>query len=112
MEDGPLARFSPKDCCEKYGVLTQTPDDFLVDQYHLHLQLVLDKLDDQATGISQNRVRNRKLESLRAQVLQAGGGTRDVNDSAQTWHNRQRNANQFRQATPVESRCVGVRGFV
>ncbi len=48
-------RHFPKDCCEKYGVLCQTPDDFLIDQYHLHPQLLLDKLDDQAAGISQNR---------------------------------------------------------
>jgi len=49
-----IRRF-PKDCCGKYGVRRQTPDDFLIDQYHLHPQLVLDKLDDQAAGISQNR---------------------------------------------------------
>lgn len=48
-------RHFPKNCCEKYGVRCQTPDDFLIDQYHLHPQLVLDKLDDQAAGISQNR---------------------------------------------------------
>jgi predicted nucleic acid-binding protein len=48
-------RHFPKDCCEKYGVLCQTPDDFLIDQYHHYSQLVLDKLDDQAAGISQNR---------------------------------------------------------
>jgi predicted nucleic acid-binding protein len=48
-------RHFPKDCCQKYGVLCQTPEDFLIDQYHLHPQLVLDKLDDQAAGISQNR---------------------------------------------------------
>jgi len=48
-------RHFPKDCCQKYGVLCQKPDDFLVDQYHLNPQLVLDKLDDQAAGISQNR---------------------------------------------------------
>ncbi len=48
-------RHFPKDCCEKYGLRCQTPDDFLVDQYHLHPQLVLDKLDDQAAGISRNR---------------------------------------------------------
>ena len=48
-------RHFPKDCCEKYGVLCQTPDNFLIDQYYLHPQLVLDKLDDQAAGISQNR---------------------------------------------------------
>jgi predicted nucleic acid-binding protein len=48
-------RHFPKDCCEKYGVLCQTPDDFLIDQYRLHPQLVLDKLDDQAAGIGQKR---------------------------------------------------------
>jgi predicted nucleic acid-binding protein len=48
-------RHFPKDCCEKYGVVCQTPDDFLIDQYHLHPHAVLDKLDDQAAGISQNR---------------------------------------------------------
>jgi predicted nucleic acid-binding protein len=48
-------RHFPKDRCEKYGVLCLTPDDFLIDQYHLHSQLVLDKLDDQAAGISQHR---------------------------------------------------------
>jgi predicted nucleic acid-binding protein len=48
-------RHFPKECCEKYGVVCQKPDDFLIDQYHLHAQLVLDKLDDQAAGISQNR---------------------------------------------------------
>jgi hypothetical protein len=48
-------RHFPKDCCEKYGVLCQTPEDFLIDQYRLHRQLVLDKLDDQAAGICQNR---------------------------------------------------------
>jgi predicted nucleic acid-binding protein len=48
-------RHFPKDCCEKYGVLCQTPEDFLIDQYRLHSQLVLDKLDDQAAGIGQKR---------------------------------------------------------
>jgi predicted nucleic acid-binding protein len=59
-------RHFPKDCCEKYGVLRQTPDDFLIDQYHLHPQLVLDKLDDQAAGISQNR--ELVVASLKASV--------------------------------------------
>jgi len=48
-------RHFPKDCCEKYGVLCQTPDDFLINQCHLQPQQVLDKLDDQAAGIGQNR---------------------------------------------------------
>jgi predicted nucleic acid-binding protein len=45
----------PNDCLEKYGVLCQTADDFLVHQFHLCPQLVLDKLDDQGAGISHNR---------------------------------------------------------
>jgi predicted nucleic acid-binding protein len=45
----------PKECIEKFGVLCQTADDFLIHQYHLCPQLVLDKLDDQAAGISQHR---------------------------------------------------------
>jgi predicted nucleic acid-binding protein len=48
-------RHFPKDCCQKYGVFCQTPEDFVIDQYHLQPQLVLDKLDDQASGIPQNR---------------------------------------------------------
>ena len=45
----------PKACLEKFGVLCQTADDFLIHQYHLCPQLLLDKLDDQAAGISQTR---------------------------------------------------------
>ena len=45
----------PKDCLEKYGVLCQTADDFLIHQYHLCPQLILDKLDDQGAGISRDR---------------------------------------------------------
>ncbi|HTA22848.1 MAG TPA: PIN domain-containing protein [Terriglobales bacterium] len=48
-------RHFPKECLDKYGVLCQTADDFLVHQYHLCEQLVLDKLDDQGAGISQDR---------------------------------------------------------
>jgi predicted nucleic acid-binding protein len=59
-------RHFPKDCCQKYGVRCQTPDDFMIDQYHLNSQLVLDKLDDQAAGISQNR--EFVVASLRASV--------------------------------------------
>lgn len=45
----------PKTCLEKFGVLCQTADDFLVHLYHLSPQVILDKLDDQGAGISQNR---------------------------------------------------------
>ena len=59
-------RHFSKDCCEKYGVLCQTPDDFLIDHYRLQPQQVLDKLDDQAVGISQSR--GFVVASLRAAV--------------------------------------------
>ncbi len=45
----------PKPCLENFGVLCQTADDFLIHQYHLSPQLILDKLDDQGAGISQDR---------------------------------------------------------
>ena len=45
----------PKDCLEEYGVLCQTADDFLIHQFYLCQQVVLDKLDDQAAGISRDR---------------------------------------------------------
>jgi predicted nucleic acid-binding protein len=45
----------PKECLESFGVLCQNADDFLVHQYHLCPQLVLDKLDDQGIGIGQDR---------------------------------------------------------
>ena len=48
-------RHFPADCLEKFGVLAQTADDFLIHQYHLGPQLILDKIDDQAAGISQDR---------------------------------------------------------
>ena len=45
----------PKDCLDEYGVLCQTADDFLMHQFHLGGQLMLDKLDDQGAGISRDR---------------------------------------------------------
>ncbi len=45
----------PKECFDKFGVLCQTADDFLIHQYHLCPQLLVDKIDDQAAGISQSR---------------------------------------------------------
>ncbi len=48
-------RHFPKECLDKYGVLCQTADDFLIHQYHLCEQMILDKLDDQGAGISQDR---------------------------------------------------------
>ena len=45
----------PKNCLEKFGVVCETADDFLTRQFQLSPQLLLDKLDDQAAGISQDR---------------------------------------------------------
>jgi hypothetical protein len=45
----------PKECLDKFGVICQSADEFLVDQYHLAWPLILDKLDDQAAAISQTR---------------------------------------------------------
>jgi predicted nucleic acid-binding protein len=45
----------PAECLNKFRVLCQTADEFLVDQYHLSWELTLDKLDAQATGIGQDR---------------------------------------------------------
>jgi hypothetical protein len=45
----------PKDYLDEYGILCHNADDFLIHQYHLGGQLVLDKLDDQAAGITKSR---------------------------------------------------------
>ena len=45
----------PEACIEQYGLLCQTPDDFLVHQFHLNPPLVADKLDQQAAVIRQTR---------------------------------------------------------
>ena len=45
----------PQDCLEQYGVLCQTADDFLIHQYHLRPQMVMDKIDDQGAGILRDR---------------------------------------------------------
>jgi predicted nucleic acid-binding protein len=45
----------PKDCMEEYGILCHTADEFLLHQFHLCQQIVLDKLEDQAAGISKDR---------------------------------------------------------
>lgn len=46
----------PPECLEEYGLLCQTPDDFLVHQYHLNPPLVVEKLDQQAAVIRQTRL--------------------------------------------------------
>lgn len=46
----------PPEPLEKYGVLCQTPDDFLIHQYYLWPEEVLEKLDEQAADIRLERV--------------------------------------------------------
>ncbi len=46
----------PRECLDEYGLLCQTPDEFLVHQFHLNPPLVLEKLDQQAVAISRQRV--------------------------------------------------------
>jgi len=45
----------PADCLAKFQVLRQTADEFLIHQYHLSWEIVLEKLDNQAIGIGQSR---------------------------------------------------------
>lgn len=45
----------PAECLSKYDILCQSPDEFLVHQYHLNPEVVLEKLDAQATGIREQR---------------------------------------------------------
>lgn len=46
----------PRECLEKYGILCQSPDDFLIHQYHLARERVLDQLDYQAANNKQERI--------------------------------------------------------
>jgi predicted nucleic acid-binding protein len=48
-------RHFPKPCVEKFQVRCLSPDDFLIEQFRLFPELILDKLDDQAIGIAQDR---------------------------------------------------------
>jgi hypothetical protein len=45
----------PKDYLAQFDILCQSPDDFLIHQFHLNPYLVLEKLDEQALNIRQER---------------------------------------------------------
>ncbi|HEX5434343.1 MAG TPA: PIN domain-containing protein [Candidatus Angelobacter sp.] len=45
----------PPECLEEFGVLCQTPDEFLGHQFHLNPSLILEKLDQQAAAIAKAR---------------------------------------------------------
>jgi predicted nucleic acid-binding protein len=53
----------PEECLAQYDLLRQTPDDFLLHQFHLDPSLILEKLDAQASALS--REREYILERLR-----------------------------------------------
>jgi PIN domain len=58
----------PPECLAQYDIERMSPDDFLVHQYHLNPENVLDKIDAQATAIRETRktVVNRFRERLQA----------------------------------------------
>lgn len=45
----------PEECLAAWDLVRQAPDDFLVHQYHLNPGLVLEKLDNQAAAIGEER---------------------------------------------------------
>jgi hypothetical protein len=49
------ARDFPEECLQQYDVYRQSPDEFLVHQFHLSPELVLEKIDAQAIAIRQTR---------------------------------------------------------
>jgi predicted nucleic acid-binding protein len=48
-------RHFPVDCLDQYGIDCQTPDEFLVHQFHLDPEQILDKLDGQSSNIGKDR---------------------------------------------------------
>ena len=50
------AKHFPSDAIEPYGLVCQTPDDFLVQQFRLAPELVLEKLDVQGAAIGEGRL--------------------------------------------------------
>lgn len=45
----------PEKCLEEYGILCQTPDDFLVNQFWIDPSLVIEKLEQQTALIRETR---------------------------------------------------------
>jgi len=54
----------PEECLAQYNVLCHTPDDFLVHQFHLSAEQVLEKLDAQAAAL--HKERPHVIEKLKA----------------------------------------------
>jgi predicted nucleic acid-binding protein len=45
----------PEQCIEEYGLLCQSPDEFLINQFHLDPPILLEKLDQQAAARNKSR---------------------------------------------------------
>jgi len=45
----------PSECTQRYGIACQTPDQFLMELFHLNPDLVLEKLDSQAAALGEER---------------------------------------------------------
>jgi hypothetical protein len=45
----------PEDCLQRFDILCQTPDEFLVHQYHISPDIVIEKIDDQAANTERTR---------------------------------------------------------
>jgi len=56
----------PAECLDQYGIDCQTPDEFLMHQFHLDPEQTLQKLDDQAFNIAKDR--SYIIERLRVMV--------------------------------------------
>jgi predicted nucleic acid-binding protein len=64
-------RHFPADCLERYSLVSQTPDEFLVQQFYLAPELILQKLDMQAAALQQGR--SFITEKLKASVPSFAG---------------------------------------
>ena len=45
----------PEDCLQRFDILCQTPDEFLVHQYHISPGIVIEKLEEQAANLGRDR---------------------------------------------------------
>jgi predicted nucleic acid-binding protein len=66
----------PHDCIEQYGIVCQTPDEFLMQRFRLAPELILEKLDNQAAALGLDRVfivqRLQKIVPSFAALLELG----------------------------------------
>jgi predicted nucleic acid-binding protein len=71
----------PPDCVKQYGLVCQTPDEFLVQQFDLARDLVLERLDSQASALGMKRSfitgKLRKMVPSFVGLLKSGIGGED-----------------------------------